>query len=168
MCWVGESMSLDILSLRYFCLSLIVHDCWKVMLKSGKYEQLHNLFTKMKKSGETLKANTYRGIFICMSSANGCFWTLDLIDLWLWHGTVVLVKAFWEEGNADGAIEAVRDMEQRGVVGSASVYYELACCLCYNGKWQDALVEVGSPSIYISFLISIWLFRTFISGHFFI
>ncbi|KAL4019961.1 hypothetical protein IC575_018724 [Cucumis melo] len=86
----------------------------EVMLKSGKYEQLHNLFTKMKKSGETLKANTYR----------------------------VLVKAFWEEGNADGAIEAVRDMEQRGVVGSASVYYELACCLCYNGKWQDALVEV--------------------------
>lgn len=86
----------------------------EVMLKSGKYEQLHKLFTKMKKSGETLKANTYR----------------------------VLVKAFWEEGNVNGAIEAVRDMEQRGVVGSASVYYELACCLCYNGRWQDALVEV--------------------------
>ncbi|XP_038881786.1 pentatricopeptide repeat-containing protein At5g67570, chloroplastic isoform X2 [Benincasa hispida] len=86
----------------------------EVMLKSGKYEQLHKLFTKLKKSGETLKANTYR----------------------------VLVKAFWEEGNVNGAIEAVRDMEQRGVVGSASVYYELACCLCYNGRWQDALVEV--------------------------
>ena len=63
--------------------------------------------------------------------------------------TVVLVKAFWEEGNVSGAIEAVRDMEQRGVVGSASVYYELACCLCYHGRWQDALVEVGSSSIYI-------------------
>jgi hypothetical protein len=39
-------------------------------------------------------------------------------------------------------VEAVRDMEQRGVVGAASVYYELACCLCYNGRWQDAMLEV--------------------------
>jgi hypothetical protein len=26
------------------------------------------------------------------------------------------------------------DMEQRGVVGAASVYYARACCLCYNGR----------------------------------
>ena len=79
MFWVGESMSLYIsLSLWYLCLRLIVHDCWKVMLKSGKYEQLHKLFTKMKKSGETLKANTYRGSFICIFSTNGC-----CLDLWL-------------------------------------------------------------------------------------
>ncbi|KAG5241031.1 pentatricopeptide repeat-containing protein [Salix suchowensis] len=37
---------------------------------------------------------------------------------------------------------SVRDMEQRGVIGAASVYYELACCLCYNGRWQDAMLEV--------------------------
>jgi hypothetical protein len=54
----------------------------------------------------------------------------------------VLVRAFWEEGKVNEAVEAVRDMEQRGVVGVASVYYELACCLCNNGRWQDAMVEV--------------------------
>jgi pentatricopeptide repeat protein len=54
----------------------------------------------------------------------------------------VLVRAFWEEGRVNEAVEAVRDMEQRGVVGAASVYYELACCLCYNGRWQDAMLEV--------------------------
>lgn len=53
------------------------------------------------------------------------------------------MRAFWEEGKVDEAVEAVRGMEQRGVVGVASVYYELACCLCNNGRWQDALVEVS-------------------------
>ncbi|KAJ0982145.1 hypothetical protein J5N97_010400 [Dioscorea zingiberensis] len=54
----------------------------------------------------------------------------------------VLVRAFWEEGKVDEAIRAVRDMEQRGVVGIASVYYELACCLCNKGRWQEAVMEV--------------------------
>ncbi|RVW57371.1 Pentatricopeptide repeat-containing protein, chloroplastic [Vitis vinifera] len=54
----------------------------------------------------------------------------------------VLVRAFWEEGKVNEAVEVVRDMERRGVVGIASVYYELACCLCNNGRWQDAIVEV--------------------------
>lgn len=40
-------------------------------------------------------------------------------------------------------MQAVRDMEQRGVVGASSVYYELACCLCSFGRWQDAMVEVS-------------------------
>lgn len=39
-------------------------------------------------------------------------------------------------------MEAVRDMERRGVVGTSGVYYELACCLCKNGRWQDALLQV--------------------------
>lgn len=56
----------------------MTHDCWKVMLKSGKYEQVHMLFTKMKNSGSTLKANTYRGSFICMFSTNG-----GCLDPWL-------------------------------------------------------------------------------------
>ncbi|KAJ6420307.1 hypothetical protein OIU84_030261 [Salix udensis] len=84
------------------------------MLHSGKYESVHEYFRKMKKSGESLKALTYK----------------------------VLVRAFWEEGRVNEAVEAVRDMEQRGVVGAASVYYELACCLCFNGRWQDAMLEV--------------------------
>ncbi|CAL5369371.1 unnamed protein product [Camellia sinensis] len=33
-------------------------------------------------------------------------------------------------------------MEQRGVYGIACVYYELACCLCNNGRWQEAMLEV--------------------------
>jgi hypothetical protein len=33
-------------------------------------------------------------------------------------------------------------MEQRGVVGAASVYYELACCLCNKGRWKDAMLQV--------------------------
>jgi len=50
-------------------------------------------------------------------------------------------------------VEAVRGMEQRGVVGVASVYYELACCLCNNGRWQDALVEV---SVCVCGLLDLW------------
>lgn len=40
------------------------------------------------------------------------------------------------------AVEAVKDMEQRGVVGAATVYYELACCLCNKGRWKDAMLQV--------------------------
>ncbi|XWS45136.1 hypothetical protein CRYUN_Cryun15aG0110900 [Craigia yunnanensis] len=68
----------------------------------------------MKRSGEALRALTYR----------------------------VLVNAFWEEGKTNEAVEAVQDMEQRGVIGTASVSHELACCLCKNGRWQDAMIEV--------------------------
>ncbi|XP_058114341.1 pentatricopeptide repeat-containing protein At5g67570, chloroplastic-like isoform X2 [Magnolia sinica] len=84
------------------------------MLRSGKYDLVHKFFGKMRRSGLALKAITYK----------------------------VLVRAFWEEGKVNEAVEAVRDMEQRGVVGTASVYYELACCLCYNGRWQEAIVQV--------------------------
>ena len=52
-------------------------------------------------------------------------------------------------------MEAVRGMEQRGVVGVASVYYELACCLCNNGRWQDALVEVS---------VCLWTFGSVVTG----
>ncbi|KAL6013039.1 hypothetical protein ACLOJK_003529 [Asimina triloba] len=83
--------------------------CWKVMLKSGKYDLVHKFFEKMKRKG--------------------VYWE-------------VLVRTFWEEGKVDEAIEAVKDMEQRGVVGTASVYYELSCCLCYHGRWQEALGQI--------------------------
>lgn len=54
----------------------------------------------------------------------------------------VLVRAYWEQGKVNEAVEAVKDMEQRGIVGAASVYYELACCLCNKGRWRDALSQV--------------------------
>lgn len=69
----------------------------------------------------------------------------------------VLVRAFWCEGKVNEAVEAVRDMEQRGVVGTGSVYYELACCLCNNGRWQDALVEV-SVFVYGVWIYCDWLY----------
>lgn len=84
------------------------------MLQSGKYDLVHEFFRKMAKSGEAIGALTYK----------------------------VLVRAFWEEGKINEAVAAVRNMEQRGVVGTASVYYELACCLCNNGRWQDAMLVV--------------------------
>lgn len=71
-----------------------------------------------------------------------CFLFPDSIDC-LICGFPVLVKAYWEEGKINEAVEAVQDMEQRGVIGTASVYYELACCLCRNGRWQDAMIEVN-------------------------
>ncbi|KAJ7952750.1 Pentatricopeptide repeat [Quillaja saponaria] len=86
----------------------------EVMLHSGKYDLVHELFRKMRKSGEAPKALTYK----------------------------VLVRTFWEEEKLDEAVEAVRDMERRGVIGIASVYYELACCLCNLGRWEDAILEV--------------------------
>lgn len=35
-------------------------------------------------------------------------------------------------------------MERRGIVGTASVYYDLACCLCSAGRCEEALLQVGS------------------------
>ncbi|PIN13844.1 hypothetical protein CDL12_13539 [Handroanthus impetiginosus] len=86
----------------------------EVMLKSGKYNLVHEFFGKMRRNGEALKALTYK----------------------------VLVRAFWEEGKVNDAVQAVRDMERRGVTGTASVYYELARCLCFHGRWQDAVLEI--------------------------
>lgn len=86
----------------------------EVMLRAGKHDFVYKFFEKMQKSGLPPRALTYK----------------------------VLVRAFWEEGKVDEAVEAVRDMEKRGVVGAVSVYYELSCCLCNNGRWKDAMVEV--------------------------
>ncbi|CAN6459729.1 unnamed protein product [Victoria cruziana] len=86
----------------------------EVMLKAGKYDLVHKFFGKMRKGGLTPNSHTYK----------------------------VLVTTFWKEGKIDNAVEAVLDMEQRGVVGAASVYYELACCLCNKGRWRDAMVQI--------------------------
>ncbi|WJX95026.1 hypothetical protein P8452_76390 [Trifolium repens] len=86
----------------------------EVMLQSGNYDLVHELFGKMRTSGEVPEALTYK----------------------------VLVRTFWKEGKIDEAVKSVRDMERRGIMGLASVYYELACCLCNCGRWQDAITEV--------------------------
>ncbi|KAL0350488.1 UNVERIFIED_CONTAM: Pentatricopeptide repeat-containing protein, chloroplastic [Sesamum radiatum] len=69
----------------------------EVMLKSGKYDLVHDFFGKMKRNGEALKAVTYKG-----SQGYG----------------------------------------KEGLIGTASVYYELARCLCFYGRWQDAILEI--------------------------
>jgi pentatricopeptide repeat protein len=84
------------------------------MLKAKKYDFVQKFFQKMQKSGVPPRAITYK----------------------------VLVRAYWEQGKVNEAVEAVKDMEQRGIVGAASVYYELACCLCNKGRWRDALSQV--------------------------
>ncbi|CAM0882078.1 unnamed protein product [Alopecurus aequalis] len=54
----------------------------------------------------------------------------------------VLVNALWREGKIDEAVMAVKDMENRGIVGSASLYYDLARCLCSGGRCKEALLQV--------------------------
>ncbi|XP_020574511.1 pentatricopeptide repeat-containing protein At5g67570, chloroplastic isoform X2 [Phalaenopsis equestris] len=86
----------------------------RVMLKAGKYDDVHKFFEKMQEGRLAPKAISYK----------------------------VLVRTFWEQGKVDEAVAAVRDMERRGVIGIAAVYYELACCLCNKGRWLDATMEV--------------------------
>lgn len=54
----------------------------------------------------------------------------------------VLVNALWREGKIDEAVAAVQDMEKRGIVGTASLYYDIARCLCSSGRCQEALLQV--------------------------
>ena len=54
----------------------------------------------------------------------------------------VLVNTLWREGKTDEAVMAVQDMEKRGIVGSAALYYDLARCLCCAGRCQEALMQV--------------------------
>ncbi|XP_074308860.1 pentatricopeptide repeat-containing protein At5g67570, chloroplastic isoform X1 [Silene latifolia] len=86
----------------------------EVMLQSSKYDLVHQLFEKMKRNSKSPNALTYK----------------------------VLVRTFWKEDKVDEAIHIVRQMEQSGIMGSASVYYELACCLCNKGRWQEAKMEI--------------------------
>lgn len=58
------------------------------------------------------------------------------------------MNALWREGRTDEAIEAVQDMERRGIIGSASLYYDLARCLCSAGRCEEALVQVLLHSLY--------------------
>lgn len=54
-----------------------------------------------------------------------------------------MVNTLWKEGKTDEAVSAVENMERRGIIGSAALYYDLARCLCSAGRCQEALIQVG-------------------------
>ncbi|XP_027354230.1 pentatricopeptide repeat-containing protein At1g30610, chloroplastic isoform X2 [Abrus precatorius] len=85
----------------------------EVMFSCGKYNLVHEFFRKLQKSSLP-NSLTYR----------------------------VLVNTLWKEGKTDEAILAVQEMERRGIVGSASLYYDLARCLCAAGRSHEALKQI--------------------------
>ncbi|KAK4778984.1 hypothetical protein SAY86_006512 [Trapa natans] len=85
----------------------------EVMFACGKYDLVQEFFLKAQKSG-TPNALTYR----------------------------VLVNSLWKQGKIDEAVLAVEDMEGLGIVGSAALYYDLARCLCTDGRCQEALKQI--------------------------
>ncbi|KAI4295242.1 hypothetical protein L6164_035308 [Bauhinia variegata] len=85
----------------------------EVMFSCGKYNVVYEFFRKVQKSSIP-NSLTYR----------------------------VLVNTLWKEGKTDEAILAVQDMEGRGIVGSASLYYDLARCLCAAGRCHEALMQI--------------------------
>lgn len=85
----------------------------EVMFSCGKYNLVHDFFRKLQKSSIP-NPLTYR----------------------------VLVNTFWKEGKIDEAVSAVHEMERRGIVGSASLYYDLARCLCTAGRSREALMQI--------------------------
>ncbi|XP_074559750.1 pentatricopeptide repeat-containing protein At1g30610, chloroplastic [Curcuma longa] len=85
----------------------------EVMLACGKYSLVHEFFRKVEKTSVPGVLN-YK----------------------------VLVNALWREGKIDEAVAAVQDMEKRGIVGTASLYYDIARCLCSSGRCQEALLQI--------------------------
>lgn len=85
----------------------------EVMLACGKYNLVYEFFRKVQKS-YIPNALAYK----------------------------VLVNTLWREGKTDEAVSAVEDMERRGIVGSAALYYDLARCLCSAGKCEEALMQM--------------------------
>ncbi|XP_022885563.1 pentatricopeptide repeat-containing protein At1g30610, chloroplastic isoform X2 [Olea europaea var. sylvestris] len=85
----------------------------ELMFACGKYNLVHDFFKKVQKSCIP-NALTYK----------------------------VVVNTLWKEGKSDAAIMAVEDMERRGIVGTAGLYYDLARCLCSAGRCQEALKQI--------------------------
>ncbi|XP_010538282.1 PREDICTED: pentatricopeptide repeat-containing protein At1g30610, chloroplastic isoform X2 [Tarenaya hassleriana] len=82
----------------------------EVMFSCGKYNLVHEFFRKIQKSSIP-NALAYR----------------------------VLVNTLWKEGKTNEAEQAVEEMERRGIVGSAALYYDLARCLCSAGRCDEGL-----------------------------
>ncbi|CAJ2655054.1 unnamed protein product [Trifolium pratense] len=113
----------------------------EVMFSCGKYNLVHEFFRKLQKSSIP-NPLTYRGILIYFHIhvnhlITSCDYYLDLHLL-----CAVLVNTFWKEGKIDEAVSAVLEMERRGIVGSASLYYDLARCLCAAGRRHEALMQI--------------------------
>ncbi|XP_077253320.1 pentatricopeptide (PPR) repeat-containing protein isoform X2 [Tasmannia lanceolata] len=85
----------------------------EVMLACGKYNLVHEFFRKVEKTSIPNTLN-YK----------------------------VLVNTLHREGKTDEAVSAVQDMERRGIVGSASLYYDLARCLCSAGRCQESVHQI--------------------------
>ncbi|KAK4440298.1 Pentatricopeptide repeat-containing protein, chloroplastic [Sesamum alatum] len=85
----------------------------EVMLACGKYNLVHDFFKKVQKS-YVPNALIYK----------------------------VLVNTLWREGKTDEALMAVEEMEKRGIVGNAGLYYDLARCLCSAGRCHEALKQI--------------------------
>lgn len=68
-------------------------------------------------------------------------WSVCFLGL-KWVLYTVLINTLWREGKTDEAVSTVQEMEQRGIVGSAALYYDLARCLCSAGRCQEALMLV--------------------------
>ncbi|CAA0832250.1 Pentatricopeptide repeat-containing protein -chloroplastic [Striga hermonthica] len=85
----------------------------EVMLACGKYDLVHDFFKKIQKS-YIPNALIYK----------------------------VVVNTFWREGKINEAIMAVEEMERRGIVGNAGLYYDLARCLCSAGRCHEALSQI--------------------------
>ncbi|XP_009608074.1 pentatricopeptide repeat-containing protein At1g30610, chloroplastic [Nicotiana tabacum] len=112
--WEGAFWVLQQLKLRDQQPSVTTYGLvMEVMFECGKYNLVHDFFKKMQKSCIP-NALTYK----------------------------VLVSTLWKEGKTDEAILAVEDMERRGIVGTASLYYDLARCLCSAGRCEEALMQM--------------------------
>lgn len=111
----------------------------QVMFSCGKYNLVHEFFRKVQKS-YIPNSLTYRGILIYFH-IHPCQ-SLNFSMILTFLSYAVLVNTLWKEGKTDEAVLAVQEMERRGIVGSASVYYDLARCLCAAGRIHEALMQV--------------------------
>ncbi|KAH7858963.1 hypothetical protein Vadar_029876 [Vaccinium darrowii] len=89
-------------------------ELFEVMFACGKYNLVHDFFNKVMESSIP-NALTYK----------------------------VMVNTLWKERKTDEAVSAVENMERRGIIGSAALYYDPARCLCSAGRCQEALIQVG-------------------------
>ncbi|TKY67899.1 Pentatricopeptide repeat-containing protein [Spatholobus suberectus] len=112
--WEGAFWVLQQLKKQGLPLSAVTYGLvMEVMFSCGKYNLVHEFFRKFQKSFFP-NSLTYR----------------------------VLVNTLWKEGKTDEATLAVQEMEKRGIVGSASLYYDLARCLCAAGRSHEALKQM--------------------------
>lgn len=118
------------------------------MLACGKYNLVHEFFKKVQRSyipnaliykGNLLKYLFFPTTLLSNNPLLTYFWSL------------VLVNTLWREGKVDEAMMAVNEMERRGIVGSASLYYDLARCLCSVGRCHEALKQVRLFNLFMQF-----------------